>query len=366
MTQNTLLAEHINTAHTKAKLDEACKKLLAHKIILAWIMQQTLNEFKDYSVQEIAEKYIEGIPVISKCPVHADTGIEHQHDEHTTENMYGYGDTADENKGIYNDFTGEPDSGRIHGETNEDTTMEEGTVTFDIRFRAIVPHNGEYITLLINVEAQNEFYPGYPLVKRGIYYGCRMISAQYGTEFQNSHYEKIKKVYSIWICINPPKKKANTITKYEITEKNVLGKANEPVENYDLMTAIMICLKSSPDQDDGAKNVIDLLTTLLSTEISSSEKKKIIERDFDIPMQKEVTKEADGMCNYSDYVENCGIEKGRAEGRAEGLSLGISQGENLLAALVNRLLMDNRIEDIKLITNDSEARERLYKEYGLI
>ena len=57
------------------------------------------------------------------------------------------------------------------------------------------------IALIINVEAQNDFYPGYPLIKRGIYYCCRMISSQYGREFTGPHYEKIKKVYSIWICI---------------------------------------------------------------------------------------------------------------------------------------------------------------------
>ena len=54
------------------------------------------------------------------------------------------------------------------------------------------------------MEAQNQFYPGYPLIKRGIYYCCRMVSSQYGTVFTSSHYEKIKKVYSIWICTNPP------------------------------------------------------------------------------------------------------------------------------------------------------------------
>ncbi len=32
-----------------------------------------------------------------------------------------------------------------------------------------------------------------------------MISSQYGVEFEEAHYEKIKKVYSIWVCANPPK-----------------------------------------------------------------------------------------------------------------------------------------------------------------
>lgn len=95
-----------------------------------------------------------------------------------------------------------------------DYTIPEGTVTFDIRFMALAPKSGELISLIINLEAQNDFYPGYPLIKRGIYYLSRMISAQYGTEFSESHYENVKKVYSIWICTNPPKNRENSITSY--------------------------------------------------------------------------------------------------------------------------------------------------------
>ena len=51
-------------------------------------------------------------------------------------------------------------------------------------------------------------------LKRGIYYCSRMISGQYETAFTNSHYENIKKVYSIWICMNPPKNRENSITRY--------------------------------------------------------------------------------------------------------------------------------------------------------
>ena len=79
------------------------------------------------------------------------------------------------------------------------------------------------ITLIIDVEAQNDFYPGYPLVTRSVYYCCRMVSAQYNTEFTNSHYEEVKKVYSVFICINPPGYRKNTINRYSITEENLVG-----------------------------------------------------------------------------------------------------------------------------------------------
>jgi hypothetical protein len=67
-----------------------------------------------------------------------------------------------------------------------------------------------------------------------------MISAQYGTEFTASHYENIKKVYSIWICPNPPKKWENTITEYSIAEKQLVGHLSETPEHYDLLSTILI------------------------------------------------------------------------------------------------------------------------------
>ena len=163
--ENTL-AKNITAAGEKAAYDAACKRLLANKIILAWIMKSCLEEYKTHSIHEIAEKYIEGVPQIAEVAVNPDE---------ETRNC------------------GE----QIWGVKNEDSTIQEGTITYDIRFLAIVPGTGEMIRLMINVEAQNDFYPGYPIIKRALYYCSRMISSQYGREFTGPHYEKIKKVYSI-------------------------------------------------------------------------------------------------------------------------------------------------------------------------
>ena len=57
------------------------------------------------------------------------------------------------------------------------------------------------------------------IVKRNLYYCCRLVSSQYGTEFTNSHYEKIKKVYSIFICMNPLNYRKSTINQYSIQEE---------------------------------------------------------------------------------------------------------------------------------------------------
>ena len=54
------LSKMLSTAGEKAAYDNACKKLLSNKIILAWIMKSCLQEYRECAIQEIAEKYIEG------------------------------------------------------------------------------------------------------------------------------------------------------------------------------------------------------------------------------------------------------------------------------------------------------------------
>ena len=180
-----------------------------------------------------------------------------------------------------------------------------------------MPRTNEVVQMIINVEAQNDFYPGYPIIKRGIYYCARMISSQYGTVFTKSHYEKIQKVYSVWICMNPPKQRNNTITAYSFSEKNLFGCVQEKSEYYDLMTAVMICLGV---QDENTENdLLRLLDVLLSSDKKATEKKKLLESDFDIPMTEKMEEEVERMCNLSDGVEQRGLERGLRRGIEQGV-----------------------------------------------
>ena len=66
------LSKMLSTAGEKAAYDNACKKLLSNKIILAWIMKSCLQEYRKCTIQEIAEKYIEGDLYVSEIPVYPD------------------------------------------------------------------------------------------------------------------------------------------------------------------------------------------------------------------------------------------------------------------------------------------------------
>ena len=274
MEQKTTLAQSIDIVQQKAQYDEACKKVLAEKMILAWIMKHTMKEYAEYDVREIVENFIVGEPKVAETNVLPD----------------------------------ETNAPKITGTGVEDSTVTEGSITYDIQFRAIVPSSDEIVQMIINVEAQNDFYPGYPLIKRGIYYLARMISSQYGTIFTQSHYEKIQKVYSVWICMNPPKERNNTITEYSLTEKHHVGKVEEVEEYYDLMSAITVCLGKNEEETE--HELLRLLDVLLSSDKKAKEKKEILENEFQIPMTERIETEVEHMCNLSDGVEQKGIEKG--------------------------------------------------------
>jgi hypothetical protein len=48
------------------------------------------------------------------------------------------------------------------------------------------------------------------------------------------------------------------------------------------------------------------------------------------------------------------------------LNKGVNQGENRLAQLINRLIADNRQEDIAKVTTDEAVRKEMYKKYGIV
>ena len=294
--EENYLAQSISQVDADARYDEGVKRLLANKSILAVIMKECVPEYRGCTVWEIAEKYIEGEPQIGAVGVDAD----------------------ETNRSV---------SATIHGTNTEDVTLTEGTIRYDVRFYATAPSEDGLIGLILNVEAQNRYNAGYPLLKRAIYYCSRMISAQYGTEFTKGEYGKIKKVYSIWVCMNPPKNRRNTITQYSIQEKHIIGEAVEQIRNYDLMSAVMICLGDEDDKNYGG--LLKFLEVLLSEEKSPETKKEILGTEFDVPMTQTLESEVRRMCNLSQGVKERAMEQGVAKG------IGIGEDKATLNAIRN-------------------------------
>ena len=340
-------AEKTNTedsAHAAEKkaYDAACKRLLADRRVLAWILKGSLQEYLDFDAGAIAEYCIEKEAQIGSVPVLPDRG--------PVKSGGDSGDPYSPEKETQDEQERSEDRPRsVYGITNEDTSATEGRIFYDIRFLSSVPKENHTARLMIDVEAQNKFYPGYPLLMRAIYYISRMISSQHGTEFEKSHYEKIRKVCSVWVCLNPPEYRENTITRYQMQEEHIYGKVTEYRQHYDLMTVVMICLGEAEKQgeiEDGVKEtdilpgkteaarnaqaaLLRLLNVLFSVSLPPEEKSRILEEEFQIPKRKEMEEEMIMMGNLGQGIEDRALARGLERGRQEGVELGRREGMEL-------------------------------------
>ena len=328
MTQDNYIAHLIEQTDLKPAYDAASKRFLASKPVLSRILKSCVREFAHSSLLDIQQKYIEGEPVISSIGVHPD-------------------DTAPS----------------IRGLNTEDATLTEGTIFYDIRFFAIAPDTHDRIRLILNIEAQNDYNPGYPLMKRAVYYGARLISSQYGTEFQNSSYQDIKKVYSIWICTNVPKNRQNTINHYSLKEYHIAGLAKEPPENYDLIHIVMLGLGKNASRR--ANKILQMLSTVLLHPGNAQHKKQLLKEYFGIEMTTDLEQEVDIMCNLSEGIEQRGIEKGRQQGIEQGIEKGEQRKAEHTALAMLRDKLD--LQTIKKYTQLSvEKINELGKMHGLL
>jgi hypothetical protein len=118
---------------------------------------------------------------------------------------------------------------------------------------------------------------------------------------------------------------------YSVKEDNLIGDVRENVADYDLLTAIMICLGGSGG--DNYSGILKLLDVLLSSEREPDEKKRILENDFSIEMTKSLEREVSIMCNLSKGVEEKGIAKGvlsSIQNLMESMSWSAEQAMNAL------------------------------------
>ena len=330
MKENTYISDTLEGNDCKDRLDTEVKKVLSDKTVLAWILKYTTSEFAPYTIEKIKE-CIEGTPEVGTHPVYPKSKRKNKNEPKRKQDSNAKDSTPE----------------AITGSDTVDKVPGEGTITYDIRFYAVTPTKNR-IKLILNVEAQKEFDTGYDLVTRGIFYCARMISAQKGTEFKKSNYNDLKKVYSIWICMNVSRDLEYTITSYKLDKKALYGNHKKKFR-YDLMELVMVCLGREEKAFKGNR-LHGLLSTLLSQKLTPKEKEKRLSTDFDFETSTELEGGLREMCNLSDLVEERGIEKGRLEGRMEGRLEGRLEGrmegrETTLMSLIQKKLAKGKFLD---------------------
>ena len=316
---NTELKSAVMATDRDAQYDNSAKRLIAHKIILARILVKTVEEFKGMDPLEVAA-LIEGLPYISAVPV--EPGL-------TNAVHFQNGQ-------------------RLVGFNTENQELNEGLVRFDIVF--YVRMKDGLSQIIINVEAQKDEPGEYEILNRAVFYVSRLISSQKERDFENSSYDDIKCVYSIWICMNMEE---NTMSHIHLTKEDMIG-SDEWKGNLDLLNIIMIGLAKELPEHDETYELHRLLGALLSRELTVDEKLDIIGKEYDIPLEENFRKDMSTMCNLSQGVKEEGIAIGRAEGEA---GLITKMYKNGLSIELIASATDKTIEEVKTIIEGKEKSQ---------
>ena len=311
---NTEIKNAVNSSGDKAQYDENAKRLLGNKSILAHILASTVEEFKGINPKDV-EGYIEGEPYIGSVPVEP---------------------------GLTNI---KQDGKRIAGLNSESIDINEGTVRFDIVFYVRLKDGVSQI--IINIEAQKGIPSEYHILNRGIFYACRLVSSQKERDFVNTNYDDIKCVHTIWICMNMPE---NSLDYYGLANRKVLG-SKKWEGKQDMINIVLIGLaKDLPEQKEEYE-LHRLLGALLSGELKEQKKLEIIEKEYNIPINDEIRKDVNVMCNLSLGIEERAAEKA-TEKTIESVVMKMYSNNFPLEQI--SIATDKSVEEIKMIIEKND------------
>ncbi len=268
----TNLSQTVNaTNDSGSAYDTNVKYLLSDKQILSWILKYTVEEFREMDIEDIIGCVGDDIEIGTRP---TDAGLSNL--------------------------------GRVKGTETEDNVPGEGIIYYDIRFTAYIKE--AEMKILVNIEAQkSSCYSklGYHLENRIIFYLARMISAQKQTEFFHSDFDNLKKVRSIWICMDNDETE-DTIEEIGLDRKMVFGNKKNSY-HMDLMKGIIVNIRNEEKCISGegikkSQNVLISMLEELLSEKDAVEKKRILTDEYGMRMTTELEGRIQIMCNLSENI----------------------------------------------------------------
>ena len=252
----------ITTSKQTTMYDHLCKTIIGNEEVLSRIIKAAVDEAKHLSIEEI-RRLIEG--------VHIGNRIVNPH---------------------------------FHLVDKEGFIKDEGMVYYDILCYIDVPQeDGKNIRVYLNIEIQNNPYPGYSIITIGYAYVSRIVSGQWGSEYDYQHYDGMKKVYSLWIMPKAPKRKDGYMNVYETNERIICGTTVEEKEIYDKGVILAIYLNKEHGE------LLTPLTVLLNNVLDYKGKQRII-KEYGLNTKK-IESEVKDMCDLGESI----VLEARNEGK---------------------------------------------------
>ncbi len=270
---------------SQVQYDQNVKEILSDRQIFARIIKYTLAEFSDMPIEDV----IDNIGNVTTKPLEA--GL-------TNAVMMNFLPT-------------------------ESSIQNEGVAFFDILGEVLC--NKEQYEIIVNVEAQKTDNPEklkYHIENRGVFYIGRMISSQKEMKFKNSDYDKLRKVKSIWICMNSAE---DSIIRYIFKPEIVYGKfLGEIISGQ--MEMVLIRIRNDRNAEKSKNTLIAMLEDLLRND-SLEEKKKNL-ADYEIKMTETIEGSVNAMCNLSEAILEKGIEQGKIQSLVKQICNKLKKGKS--------------------------------------
>jgi hypothetical protein len=264
---DTEIKNAVSAADQDAQYDDKAKRLLGNKIILAHILVKTVDEFKGMNPKDVVS-YIEGEPFISVVPV--EPGLTNVEKEENGQHIVGM--------------------------NTENAEINEGLIRFDIIF--YVRMKDGISQVIVNVEGQKDEPTSYHILNRAVFYVSRLVSSQKERDFVGTNFNDIRRVFSIWVCMNMDE---NSMDYIHLTDDKLLG--SYPWKGrIDLLNIVLIGISNELPEHDEKYELHRLLSTLLSAELTVDEKLGIIKIEYSIPVDEKLRKDVSAMCNLSQGI----------------------------------------------------------------
>ena len=215
---------------------------------------------------------------------------------------------------------------KIRMRNSESSSTANGPIYRDLIYDVNIPGEIE-VKVIVNLEAQLDPNPGYPLEARAMYYLSRCISdqkAEIGGE-----YSKLSKVYSIWFIMESPNELSNSIVRYKMAGNYDLGfESSKEIPASDYGEIVMVYLGKLGDK---GHTTVGLLNTVFAKQINREERTRRIREYYKIDLDESIFDEVEDLMvnldeDYKKYMARLGWEQGIAEGRAKGLEEGRAKG----------------------------------------
>lgn len=151
-------------------------------------------------------------------------------------------------------------------------------VVFGVRMK------GGLSQVTLNIETVKDESSENDIFSRAIFDALSMISSQKEEDLINTNFNDLKRVFSIWLCMNM----RENIMNYVHFENNKLLGSDPQEEKIDLLNIVLIGISNELPEHDEKYELHRLLGALFSNQLSVEERLNIIEGEYNIPVDNNI------------------------------------------------------------------------------